>query len=163
MSRAADVWQVVLDMPLRRPFDYLPPKEQCITRITPGVRVRVPFGAQRLIGIATQAASQSDIAAERLKPILDVLDTAPVLDESLRTLLMWAADYYHHPIGEVFTAALPKALRGGGAALERPRRWIANPAGRGAAQSGEARRAAQQRRILEHLVQHESGTGIAEL
>jgi primosomal protein N' (replication factor Y) len=163
MSRAADVWQVVLDMPLRRPFDYLPPKEQSITRITPGVRVRVPFGAQRLIGIATQAASQSDIAAERLKPILDVLDTAPVLDESLRTLLMWAADYYHHPIGEVFTAALPKALRGGGAALERPRRWIANPAGRGAAQSGEPRRAPQQRRILEHLVQHESGTGIAEL
>ncbi len=82
MSRAAEVWRVVLDMPLRRPFDYLAPKENSITRITPGVRVRVPFGAQRLIGIATQAASESAIAPERLKPILDVLDSAPVLDES---------------------------------------------------------------------------------
>src|ERR1700683_1527529 len=163
MSRAADVWQVVLDMPLRRPFDYLAPKENSVTRITPGVRVRVPFGAQRLIGIATRAASESAIAPERLKPILDVLDSAHVLDESLRTLLVWAADYYHHPIGEVFTAALPKALRGGGVALALPKRWIANAAGRAAAQSGAARRAPQQRRILEYLLQNDSGTGAAEL
>ena len=163
MSRAADVWRVVLDMPLRRPFDYLAPKENCVTRITPGMRVRVPFGGQRLIGIATQAASESAIAPERLKPILDVLDTAPVLDESLRTLLMWAADYYHHPIGEVFAAALPKALRGGGGALALSRRWIANAAGRAAAQSGEPRRAPQQRRILQHLLQNDAGAGASEV
>ena len=111
MSQAADIWRVVLDTPLRRSFDYLPPKANSVTKIAPGMRVRVPFGAQRLIGIATQAANESEIAPDRLKAILDVLDGAPVLDDSLRALLGWAADYYHHPIGEVFTAALPKALR----------------------------------------------------
>ena len=27
-------------------------------------------------------------------------------------LLRWAAEYYHHPIGEVMAAALPASLRG---------------------------------------------------
>ena len=31
-------------------------------------------------------------------------------------LLRWAADYYHHPLGEVIAAALPVALREGQAA-----------------------------------------------
>ncbi len=26
-------------------------------------------------------------------------------------LLEWAADYYHHPVGEVFATALPRLLR----------------------------------------------------
>jgi primosomal protein N' (replication factor Y) (superfamily II helicase) len=163
MSRAADVWRVVLDAPLRRPFDYLPPKANSVTTLTPGVRVRVPFGAQRLIGIATQAASESAVAPERLKSILDVLDSAPVLDKSLRTLLQWAADYYHHPVGEVFTAALPKALRVGAAALARPQRWIVSPAGRAAAASGEPRRAPQQRRVLAELAPHDTGIDAEEL
>ena len=51
-------------------------KANSLTTLVPGVRVRVPFGSQRLIGIATQAGSESAVAPERLKPILDVLDSA---------------------------------------------------------------------------------------
>ena len=157
------MWRVVLDTPLRRPFDYLPPKVNSLTTLVPGVRVRVPFGSQRLIGIATQAGSESAVAPERLKPILDVLDSAPILDESLRTFLQWAADYYHHPIGEVFTAALPKALRAGASAFARPRRWSVSATGRAAAASGEPRRAPQQRRVLAELAQHECGIDAEEV
>jgi primosomal protein N' (replication factor Y) len=78
--------------------------------------VRVPFGRQRLIGVVTRGGRLSDIAAERLKPILEVLDEKPVLDAAMLALLKWAAEYYHHPIGEVLAAALPKALRLGAAA-----------------------------------------------
>ena len=94
MSRAA-VWRVVLDMPLRRPFDYLPPQDASGKPVRPGVRVRVPFGRQRLIGLVTGEAASSDIAPERLKPILEVLDAEPVLDAAMLALLMWAAEYYH--------------------------------------------------------------------
>ena len=41
------------------------------------------------------------------------LDESPVLQEQQFTLLHWAAGYYQHPIGEVFTTALPAKLRKG--------------------------------------------------
>jgi primosomal protein N' (replication factor Y) len=154
MSRVA-VWRVVLDMPLRRPFDYLPPEEHAGRAIQPGVRVRVPFGRRRLIGVVTEEAASSDIPAERLKPILEVLDAEPVLDTAMLALLMWAAEYYHHPIGEVFAAALPKALRLGAAASGMRKRWVASAAGHEAGLRGEPRRAPQQRSLLLHLIDKE--------
>jgi primosomal protein N' (replication factor Y) len=155
MNRAA-LWRVVLDMPLRRPFDYLPPKDDPGKPIMPGTRVRVPFGRQRLIGVVVGAAASSDIAPERLRPILEVLDAEPVLDPPMLALLNWAADYYHHPIGEVLAAALPKALRLGAAAAALTTRWVASPAGRAAAADGEPRRAPQQRRVLLQAMHNES-------
>jgi primosomal protein N' (replication factor Y) len=161
MSRVA-VWRVVLDMPLRRPFDYLPPTQDHGHRITPGVRVRVPFGRQRLIGVVTEGASSSAIPLERLKPILEVLDAEPVLDAAMLALLVWAAEYYHHPIGEVLAAALPKALRLGAPARAFTARWVATADGRAGAASGEPRRARQQRAVLEYLIQ-KAGASPAEL
>ena len=109
---SAPVLRIALDMPLRRLFDYLPPAE---TRITGevGQRVRVPFGRQRLVGLVMEQAATSELPAARLKSVLEVLDAKPVLDRSAVELLRWAADYYHHPIGEVIAAAIPKALRDG--------------------------------------------------
>jgi primosomal protein N' (replication factor Y) (superfamily II helicase) len=153
MSKAV-VWRVVLDMPLRRPFDYLPPKEAPGEPIMPGVRVRVPFGRQRLIGMVTEEGASSDIAPERLKPIIEVLDAEPVLDASMLALLTWSADYYHHPMGEVLATALPKALRLGAPTSAATRRWAATPAGRAAAASTELRRAPQQQRMLLHLMKN---------
>jgi primosomal protein N' (replication factor Y) len=151
---SAAVWRVVLDMPLRRPFDYLPPTQEPRYPLRPGLRVRVPFGRQRLIGVVTDAASSSELPAERLKPILEVLDEKPVLDDAMLALLTWAADYYHHPIGEVLSAALPKALRVGAAAYAVRERWVPTAAGHAAVAAGEPRRAPQQRRILSHLIEH---------
>jgi len=85
--------------------------------------VRVPFGRQRLVGIVLEAASSSDLPSERLKPILEVLDPRPILDTAALGLLRWAADYYHHPIGEVISAALPKALRLGASSSNTDSRW----------------------------------------
>jgi primosomal protein N' (replication factor Y) (superfamily II helicase) len=160
MTRAA-VWRVVLDMPLRRPFDYLPPQEDPGKPIRPGVRVRVPFGRQRLIGVVTQEAASSEVPPERLKPILEVLDAEPVFESSMLALLAWSAEYYHHPIGEVLAAALPKALRLGAAASAVTRRWSATVAGLAAAAGGQPHRAPQQRRALMRLIEN-AGSRAAE-
>src|ERR1700722_3255313 len=149
----AAVWRVVLDMPLRRPFDYLPPTEEPRYPLRPWVRVRVPFGRQRLIGVVTDAASGSELPAERLKPILEVLDEKPVLDDAMLALLTWASDYYHHPLGEVLSAALPKALRAGAPAFARRERWLVTAEGRAALAAGEPRRAPRQRRLLAQLIE----------
>src|SRR5689334_7142468 len=80
------VLRVALDTPLRRLFDYLPPAAAA----GPGQRVRVPFGRQRLVGLVMEEAATSDVPADRLKPVLEVLDDEPVLDRSALELLKWA-------------------------------------------------------------------------
>jgi primosomal protein N' (replication factor Y) len=150
------VFRVALDTPLRRTFDYLPPKSG--GTLEPGSRVRVPFGRQRLVGVVLEAAGSSDLPAEKLKPILEVLDARPVLDPALLGLLRWAADYYHHPIGEVIAAGLPKSLRLGANAAATEERWSATADGHDAHTRGEPRRAPKQRKLLEFLVAHDGAS-----
>jgi primosomal protein N' (replication factor Y) len=88
-----------------------------------------------------------------LKPILEVLDAEPVLDPAMLALLKWAAEYYHHPIGEVLAAALPKALRLGAPASATRKRWVVSASGRTAQLNGEPRRAPRQRALLLHVIE----------
>lgn len=145
------VLRVALDMPLRRLFDYLPPPGAAGSGLVPGVRLRVPFGRQRLVGVLLEVSHTSDLPSERLKAALELLDDAPVLDDAALALLHWAADYYHHPLGEVLATALPKALRAGASAVARDELWELTAEGRSAQAQGEPRRALRQRQLLEYL------------
>jgi primosomal protein N' (replication factor Y) len=158
---SAPVLRIALDMPLRRLFDYLPPAE---TRGAGevGQRVRVPFGRQRLVGLVMEHAPTSELPAARLKSVLEVLDVEPVLDRSAVELLRWAADYYHHPIGEVIAAAIPKALRDGAPIVAVEDRWTATAEGADACARGEPRRAPKQKQLLQLLVERE-GAAASEL
>ena len=158
---SAPVLRIALDMPLRRLFDYLPPAE---TRGAGevGQRVRVPFGRQRLVGLVMEHAPTSELPAARLKSVLEVLDAEPVLDRSAVELLRWAADYYHHPIGEVIAAAIPKALRDGAPIVAVEDRWTATAEGADACARGEPRRAPKQTQLLQLLVERE-GAAASEL
>ncbi|MBV8854183.1 MAG: primosomal protein N', partial [Sinobacteraceae bacterium] len=138
-------------MPLRRLFDYLPPAGVPASGLVAGLRLRVPFGRQRLIGVLLEVTDCSELPPERLKPALEVLDAAPVLDAAALALLNWAADYYHHPLGEVLATALPKALRAGAASVARDELWELTEEGQSARQQGEPRRAPRQRQLLEYL------------
>jgi primosomal protein N' (replication factor Y) len=44
-------------------------------------------------------------------------------DAATFSLLLWAGDYYHHPLGEVLFAAMPKMLREGAPARRDEIRW----------------------------------------
>ena len=98
--------------PLRRWFEYLPPDEEPgAGPLRPGTRVKVPFGGSVRTGVVLEAADESEIEAGRLRRIAARLDDEPSVSPSLLRLLVWAADYYHHPIGEVVRTALPAGLR----------------------------------------------------
>jgi primosomal protein N' (replication factor Y) len=146
------ILQVALDTPLRRVFDYRPPAEFFGDR-TPrlGVRVRVPFGRQQLIGILVAVASGSAVAAPKLKTALEILDEHSIVDPVTFDLLCWAAEYYHHPIGEVFAAALPVSLRAGQPALQKTEWWSLSETGRQELSTPSTRRAPQQRALLTWL------------
>ena len=151
------VVRVALPTPLRRLFDYRTGLPGAVAAaIEPGMRVRVPFGRQRLIGVAVEMAAGSELPEERLKPVLECLDERPIFDAAALALLGWAADYYHHPIGEVLTAALPKALRLGAAVHAAEERWVLTAAGRDSSAQGEPRRAPRQRQLLATLAEQDA-------
>ena len=101
---------VALPTPLRRLFEYLPEPESS-RQWQPGIRVEVPFGAQTLVGILVDTTDNPAYPLEKLRPIHAVLDQRPVLPPDIIALCRWVADYYQHPPGEVFHAALPTQLR----------------------------------------------------
>jgi primosomal protein N' (replication factor Y) len=144
------ILRIALDTPLRRVFDYLPARGDTVPPPL-GVRVRVPFGRRRLIGVLVSIASATRIPAAKLRSIHEILDSSPILDPVTFELLNWAADYYHHPIGEVFAAALPKSLRSGQAAVESTRHWSLTELGRAQMDQPEHGRAPRQRALLEWL------------
>jgi primosomal protein N' (replication factor Y) len=149
------IFQVALALPLRRAFDYLPPagyagEAGCLPPCA-GLRVRVPFGNRQLIGVIVGVAPRSVVPVKKLKPVSAILDDAPVFDTVTLELLRWAADYYHHPIGEVFAAALPASLRAGGATRESIEIWDLTPTGRQELAAPSDRRAPRQRALLAWL------------
>ena len=155
MARSQPIYQVAVPAPLYRLFDYLAPSEVGVPAV--GARVRVPFGKRELVGVVLGTAPESDLPHARLKRIARVLDAAPLLPASFLKLLAWAAEYYHHPVGEVVAAALPAWLRAGrAAAVEGVRLWSLSAAGR-AADPAALARAPAQRRLLEALARAPAG------
>jgi primosomal protein N' (replication factor Y) len=142
----ATLLRVALDTPLRRLFDYLPPRDSDHDA-QPGMRVRVPFGRQHLVGVVQSLASHSDVPAEKLKAVLEIIDATPVIDAQVMELLEWAAQYYHHPLGEVISAALPKLARSGAPSRAQTERWFATDPGVAALDAGELKARAAAARI----------------
>ena len=159
-TKGSVILQIALDTPLRRVFDYLPPAQgregQALP--LPGARVLVPFGRQRLIGILVGTVSETTVPLHKLKAALEFLDERPVFDPVTFELLRWAADYYHHPIGEVYAAALPAALRLGLPTAVSTEYWSLTALGREELKSPSSKRAPQQRALLSWLADRTDAT-----
>jgi primosomal protein N' (replication factor Y) (superfamily II helicase) len=154
------ILQIALDTPLRRVFDYLPPAQRPLVHELPrpGVRVSVPFGRQRLIGILVGIVAESTLPLAKLKAAHEFLDERPVFDPVTFELLRWAADYYHHPIGEVYAAALPVSLRLGQPAAITTEQYSLTQQGRDELSEPSSKRAPQQRTLLSWLADHAQAT-----
>ncbi|MGC1372163.1 MAG: DEAD/DEAH box helicase, partial [Candidatus Sulfotelmatobacter sp.] len=137
-----------------------------------GGRVLVPFRQQRMTGIVLESHDRAPAAKK--KNILSVLDSTPVLDQSLLRLGRWIADYYLAPIGEVFRTMLPL-----GAEFKRAAAYRITAEGRMAlhlagmsGSSARSRRSPDEQaaefRVLDYLgsqnedAESDSGTGVRE-
>ena len=144
------VAHVALPVPLPRTFDYLLPDGMPVKA---GCRVRVPFGKQERIGIVTAVSERSELPLDELKPVAEALDAQPVFSASVWRLLLWAADYYHHPIGDVLFHALPIVLRQGKPASATPMwYWFATEQGQ-AVDINSLKRSPKQQQALAALRQ----------
>jgi len=148
MPAHASCLQVAVLAPVRQIFDYLPPPSGLPEAVI-GCRVRVPFGRGERIGIVVGTAPPNQAQA-RLKPVLELLDPAPLLEPSLVALARWAAAYYCHPVGEALSALLPVELRRGEPLrLLTERGWRLTDAARAALADG-TRIGPRQRELLTH-------------
>ena len=102
--------EVAIPVPLHNTFDYL-----CAERFEIGARVKVPFGRKKVTGVVLAQKDKSHF--EKLKQVEEVLDNEALLSNDILEFLMWSANYYHHPVGEVINNAIPKNLRNGHPAL----------------------------------------------
>lgn len=139
------VAHVALPVPLPRTFDYLLPDGMTVKA---GCRVRVPFGKQERIGIVAAVSERSELPLDELKPVAEALDDEPVFSGTVWRLLMWAAEYYHHPIGDVLFHALPILLRQGKPASATPLwYWFATEQGQAVDLNGLKRSPKQQQAL----------------
>ena len=97
-------YDVAIPIPIRETFTY-----ECKESIQVGSRVLVEFRKKKVVGHIVKAVSK--------KPnfytiqISEILDEEPIFTSNDIDILFWLADYYQHPIGEVFDTFCPPTLR----------------------------------------------------
>ena len=101
----AGLASVALPVPFQAPFTYRMPAGVPVPER--GVRVQVPFGSRRMIGVVVGAATEAEGRA--LKEVAQVLDESPLVEPALLDLAGWMADHYLAPPGECLRLVLPPA------------------------------------------------------
>ena len=96
---------VALPLPFQSPFTYRMPEAQAVPER--GVRVLVPFGGRRVIGVVTGPAQETPGLA--LKDVQQVLDETPLVAPPLLGLAAWVAEHYVAPPGECYRLVMPPA------------------------------------------------------
>jgi primosomal protein N' (replication factor Y) len=99
------VVSVAVPLPFQAPFSYRLPAGAPVPER--GVRVMVPFGSRRVIGVVCGRANGAE--GRELKPVLEVVDDAPLAEPPLLDLAEFVADHYLAPPGECYRLVLPPA------------------------------------------------------
>ena len=98
-------YDIAVGLPLRQSFTY-----KSKVAIKKGTRVVVPFGKKSIIGIVVKKISNPN-SLKGLKEIISIADNHTCFDKSIFNTILWASEYYHHPIGEIFFSFMPTLLR----------------------------------------------------
>ena len=76
---------IALNRPVDSEFTYRVPRELA-QEVAVGMRVAVPFGSRREVGIVTALSGDTDVPALKLRPL------ARVLDQDARSRVDWRVD-----------------------------------------------------------------------
>jgi len=149
--------QVAVPVPLRQIFTYLAPPGLLPEAQVVGCRVSVPFGRRKLIGIITGVQTRTEQAHARLRAATALIDHESLWPSELWSMLLWASNYYQHPLGEVLHTALPLLLRQGKPAHTATETiWFLSESGHQVA-DGALQRAPRQLAIMRLLREHPQG------
>jgi len=139
-----------------REFDYAVPEE--LWPVGPGQRVEVPFGRgnKPAVGFCVQA----DVPFEKsftsrgknraLKKVARVVDAEPLIDSELLELARWISVYYVCPLGQVFAAMVPAAVKKDAGVRAQRHLYLSIEPGR-VAEAVKGLHSGKQKKIVEYL------------
>ncbi len=119
----APIAQIVVDLPLEGPFDYIIPEgmKGCVQV---GMRVMVPFGARPVCGFVIGLLQESQIP--KLKSINSVCESQPTFTPWMIEFAKHFSRHYGCSLGESLATMLPPLLRKG-RSLSFPKACVGNP------------------------------------
>ena len=102
--------RVAFPIPVDRAFSYSVP-DRLQASLAVGARVQAPFGRgnRGAVGYCVGLSDTTDYP--KVKPLQNVLDDPPLLDDHMMALCRWIANYYMCSFGEALEAALPASVR----------------------------------------------------
>lgn len=105
------VAEVVFNLPLEKPYTYFIPDE-IRELLKPGMRVKAPLGRgnRTVVGYCVHIKAAGDLN-RRLKPIHEVLDPEPLLDDLMLQLTRWIGERYLCGWGQVLESVIPAGVR----------------------------------------------------
>jgi len=109
-----DCVEIAVPVGVRRTFTYSVPAG-LRNRIAAGMRALVPFGKKLLTGYIVRPLARPPSGDFKIRDILKLLDTEPVIPEELVETALWVAQYYFAPPGEVMKALYPAGTQISGA------------------------------------------------
>jgi primosomal protein N'' len=103
---------VILPLPLEGTFTYAL-GDELSPRCGVGMRVLVPFGKSKTYAAVAVRLHDDppQLADDKVRTVLAVLDDAPVLLPQQLRLWQWVSTYYMAPLGDICKAALPAGLK----------------------------------------------------
>ena len=85
-------YDIAIPIPIRETFTY-----QSNEILKSGSRVAVKFRNKDIVGyVVKQLDNKPDFSTTEIS---EMLDSEPIFKSSDMQIILWLADYYHHPIG----------------------------------------------------------------
>ncbi|MEE2708341.1 MAG: primosomal protein N' [Gemmatimonadota bacterium] len=107
MANSARFAEIALPLPIDQLFTYSL-TDELRGMALPGCRAYVPFRNRLITGVITGLTDTCPVSNP--KPVLDVLENEPILDQTLLKLTRWISEYYLCAWGEAIKTALPSGL-----------------------------------------------------
>ena len=98
--------KVILPIALEREFDYFLPDS---LNVKTGSRLLVDFRGVKTVAVLSEIAHNSTI--EKIKPVIETLDTNPALPQDAIKFAKQLSEYYPYPLGEFLFMMLPGYLK----------------------------------------------------
>lgn len=106
--------ETLVNVPLPQSFTYSCPPELA-EKVTVGKRVEVRFGNRRMtafvVALHQSLPENLDFPAEKIKPILKVLDDQPIFTQEHIQMSSWMARFYLCTQGEALATMIPSGRR----------------------------------------------------
>lgn len=107
MAASSRFVEVALPLPIDQLFTYSVTDDMA-NIAQPGCRVFVSFRNRLMTGVITGLLDSCTVSS--IKPVLEILDTDPIMNADLLELTRWISQYYLCAWGEAIRTALPAGL-----------------------------------------------------